>query len=112
MALDARAAVAELAHGWKKIGYTLGCGIGIAQGYATIGTIGFEGRYDYGTIGSVTNLSARLCSEAKDGEILASQKVHGRIEDRVDARPAGNLDLKGFHGTMAAYSIIGVRAVC
>jgi adenylate cyclase len=109
MALDARAAVTELARGWKKSGYILGCGIGIAQGYATIGTIGFEGRYDYGTIGSVTNLAARLCGEAKEGEILVSQKVYGRIEERVEASPAGNLDLKGFHGTTAAYSIAGIR---
>jgi class 3 adenylate cyclase/CheY-like chemotaxis protein len=107
MAIDMRAAVAELAAGWKKSGYSLSCGVGIAQGYATIGTIGFEGRYDYGTIGSVTNLAARLCGEAKPGEILVSQKVHGRVEGRVAAEPVAGLTLKGFHGPIAAYNVAG-----
>lgn len=108
-ALDARQAVAVLAEGWKKSGYSLGCGVGVAQGYATIGTIGFEGRYDYGTIGTVTNLAARLCGEAKAGEVLVSQKVFGRLEDRVRAEPVGELALKGFHGGVVAHSVTGLR---
>jgi len=108
MAIDVREAVSRLAEGWKKLGWSLGCGLGIAQGYATIGTIGFEGRYDYGTIGNVTNLAARLCGEAKPGQILVSRKVYGRIEDRVVAEPAGELALKGFHEPMTAFDIRGL----
>ena len=70
MALRMRETIAALAQGWKKRGHALGFGVGIAGGYATIGTIGFEGRFDYGAIGSVTNLAARLCGEAADGQIL------------------------------------------
>lgn len=106
-AIDARDAVAELAEGWKKRGYCLGCGVGIAQGYATIGTIGYEGRYDYGTIGTVANLAARLCGEAKAGEILVAQKVHGLVEDRVLAGQSRDLALRGFHEPVAACSVIG-----
>jgi class 3 adenylate cyclase len=109
MALDVRDAVAKLAEGWKKLGYSLGCGLGIAQGYATIGTIGFEGRYDYGTIGTVCNLAARLCGEAKSGQVLVSQKVYGRIEARVNAEPTGDLTLKGFHETMRAFNVVSLK---
>jgi class 3 adenylate cyclase/CheY-like chemotaxis protein len=109
MALDMHAAVAELARGWKKIGYTLGCGIGIAQGFATIGTIGFEGRYDYGTIGNVTNLAARLCGEAKPGQTLVSQKVRARVEGRVVEEAVPDLVVKGFHGPVTAYNIAGLQ---
>jgi adenylate cyclase len=111
MALDVRDAVARLSGGWKKLGYSLGCGLGIAQGYATIGTIGFEGRYDYGTIGTVTNLAARLCAEAASGQILVSQKVHARIEGRVEAEPAGELALKGFSKPVGVHSILSIRRV-
>ena len=107
MALAMHTAVDRLAAGWKKIGYRLGCGIGIAQGYATIGTIGFEGRHDYGTIGVVTNLAARLCGEAAAGQILVSQKVNARIEGLVSTQPTEELKLKGFHAPVAAYSVIG-----
>lgn len=109
MAVDVRAAVDALAQEWRRSGYRLGCGIGIALGYATIGTIGFEGRYDYGTIGSVTNLAARLCAEAADGRILVSQKVHARIEDRIDAQPAGELALKGFSKPVGVHAVVAIR---
>ncbi len=108
MAVEARAAVAELALGWKQRGHHLGCGIGIAQGYATIGTIGFEGRYDYATIGSVTNLASRLCGEAKPDEILVSQRVYSQIAPRVHAKPTEPLSLKGFRSATLAFSIIEV----
>src|SRR6266550_3735695 len=71
-------------------------GVGIAQGYATIGAIGFEGRWDYGAIGTVTNLAARLCGEAKGGQILVSRRVASSAEALVDAEPVGALTLKGF----------------
>ncbi len=109
MALDVRDAVARLAEEWKRLGHSLGCGLGIAQGYATIGTIGFEGRYDYGTIGTVTNLAARLCAEAASGQVLVSQKVHARIEGRVQAEPAGELALKGFSKPVGVHSVVALR---
>ncbi len=110
MALDMRDAVARLAEGWNRMGWSLGCGIGVAQGYATIGTIGCEGRHDYGTIGTVCNLAARLCGEAKAGQVLVSQKVHARLDGKAEAEPAGALTLKGFHEPMQAFDVRGLRA--
>ncbi len=109
MAIDMRAAVDRLAQEWRRSGYELGCGIGIAQGFATIGTIGFEGRYDYGTIGSVTNLAARLCAEAAARQILLSQKVFARVESRIDSQPAGELQLKGFPKAVGVHSVVAIR---
>ena len=85
-------------------GYDLAMGIGIAQGYATIGAIGFEGRRDYGAIGTVCNLAARLCAEARGGQILISQRVRASLAD-IPATPVAELSLKGFHGPVAAYLI-------
>jgi len=110
MALEVRDAVDRLSQEWRKHGYGLECGFGIAQGFATIGTIGFEGRFDYGTIGTVTNLAARLCGEAKAGQILVSQRAYGNVEDCVDAEPAGELVLKGFSKPAAAFSVKGHRS--
>ncbi|MGI9026203.1 MAG: response regulator [Burkholderiaceae bacterium] len=101
---------ANLAQGWKKRGYQLAMGIGVAQGYATIGAIGFEGRRDYGVIGTVTNLAARLCGEAAGGQILISQRVHSFVADFADAVAMGDLQLKGFHRPVAAYSVLGYAA--
>jgi class 3 adenylate cyclase len=109
MALDVRDAVERLAGEWRRRGYKLECGLGIAQGFATIGTIGFEGRFDYGTIGTVTNLAARLCGEAKPGQILISQRAFGNVEAHVNAEAAGELVLKGFSKPMATYSVKGRR---
>jgi class 3 adenylate cyclase len=109
MALDVRDAVGKLAEGWRKSGYSLDCGLGIAKGFATIGTIGFEGRYDYGTIGRVTNLAARLCSEARAGQVLVSQKVYGMVESAVEAESAGELALKGFHEPVRTWNVVGLR---
>ena len=75
---------------WRKLGYDLDLGVGIAQGYATIGAIGFEGRWDYGAIGTVTNLAARLCGEAKPGQILVSQRVFAVVEELGDANPSAS----------------------
>ena len=97
MALAMRERVKELTLKWRKLGHDLDFGVGIAQGYTTIGAIGFEGRWEYGAIGSVPNLSARLCGEAKPGEILVSQRLLGSIESMVEAESMGELTLKGFH---------------
>ena len=84
-------------------------GLGIAQGFATIGTIGFPGRQDYGVIGAVNNLAARLCGEAAAGQILISQRVWGRVEERVAAEPVGELKLKGLHAPVPAFSVTGLK---
>jgi class 3 adenylate cyclase len=81
---------------WRKQGYDLSLGIGIAQGYATIGAIGFEGRLDYGTVGAVINLAARLCGEAQGGQILTNRKTLSKFEQLVEAENIGELNLKGF----------------
>jgi adenylate cyclase len=105
MALAMRERVDDLMRGWRKRGYELDFGVGIAQGYATIGAIGFEGRWDYGAIGTVTNLAARLCGEAKPGQILVSRKLFGMIEDLASAEPVGELALKGFSRPVSAYNL-------
>jgi len=110
MAVALRDRVLKLASEWSKLGYELGCGIGIAQGFATIGTIGFEGRQDYGVIGAVNNLAARLCAQAAAGQVLVSQRVHGRVESRVVAEAVDPLTLKGFHKPVPAFSIVSMKA--
>ena len=102
-------ASAALAQAWKRRGFDLQMGIGIAQGYATLGTIGFEGRRDYGAIGSVCNLASRLCSDAKAGQILVSQKVFSFVDDLVTADAVGELSLKGFHKPVPAFNVTGLR---
>ena len=106
MAFEMQGRFRQLAQGWKKRGYDLEMGIGIAQGYATLGAIGFEGRIDYGAIGVVTNLAARLCGEAKGGQILVSQRVLASIEDLVQAEPVGELSLKGFHRPFPVFNVM------
>ena len=110
MALAMRGRVTELVEKWRRLGYELDLGIGIAQGYATIGAIGFEGRWDYGAIGSVTNLAARLCAEAKPGQILISKRVLAMIQDLLQVEAAGDLSLKGFHRPIPAYNVLGLKA--
>lgn len=109
MALVMRESVGALARGWKKRGYALGFGVGIAGGYATIGTIGFEGRLDYGAIGTVTNLAARLCGEARDDQILISPRIFSKVEAHIEAEPVGELSLKGFHRPVFAHNARAVR---
>jgi class 3 adenylate cyclase len=109
MALEMRERLAALAAGWRKQGFELGIGIGIAQGYATIGAIGFEGRWDYGAIGTVTNLSARLCDEAGAGQVLLSQRVVASVEDMAEVEPVGALQLKGFLKPVPTYRLVGLR---
>jgi class 3 adenylate cyclase len=110
MAVAMRERVDELMRGWRKRGYELDFGVGIAEGYATIGAIGFEGRWDYGAIGTVTNLAARLCGEAKPGQILVSRKLHGRVEDLVVAELVGELALKGFSRPVSAFNLTALKA--
>jgi adenylate cyclase len=109
MALEMRGAAEALGVGWGKRGYELGFGVGIANGYATLGAIGFEGRRDYGAIGPVTNLAARLCAEARAGQILVSQRLFGKVEERVSAEPVGELALKGLARPVKAYNIVGLN---
>jgi len=108
MAVAIRSRVGQLAEGWRRKGYDIELGIGIAQGHATLGRIGFEGRSDYAAIGSVTNLAARLCAEAVAGQILISQRVHSATEDMVTADAVGDLTLRGFSRPMPAFNVIGL----
>jgi len=108
MAVEMRAGVAHLAAQWRRLGHELGFGVGIAHGYATLGRIGFEGRFDYAAVGTVVNLAARLCSQARDGQILIDPKVQAAVESLVTCEPAGDLTLKGLHRPITAYD---VRAV-
>jgi adenylate cyclase len=109
MALAMRQSVAELTAKWRKLGYDLDFGVGIAQGYATIGGIGFEGRWDYGAIGTVTNLASRLCGEAKPSQILVSQRLLGTVEELVEVEPVGELTLKGFHRAITAHNVLRLK---
>ena len=109
MALAMRDRVTELAAGWRKRGYDLDVGLGLAKGFATIGAIGFEGRWDYGAIGSVTNLAFRLCSEARPGQVLATKRVVAAVEDLVDAEFVGDLALKGFACPVATVALLKLR---
>ncbi len=110
MALEMHERFVSLTRGWHRRGYVLEMGIGIAQGYATIGAIGFEGRRDYGAIGTVTNLAARLCAEAQGGQILVSQRIWGHVVDRVDGHTVGELSLKGFARPVAAFHVRRAKA--
>jgi class 3 adenylate cyclase/CheY-like chemotaxis protein len=109
MAVAVRDRVAELGAAWRKRGHDLGLGVGIAEGYATIGAIGFEGRWDYGAIGTVTNLAARLCGEAKAGQILVPSRVAGAVEDLIDLAEVGTLTLKGFLRPVPAFNVVGLK---
>jgi len=111
MSVELRDSVARLAESWSRLGHQLGCGLGIAQGFATIGTIGFEGRHDYGVIGATSNLSARLCAQAAAGQVLVSQRVFGRVEDKIVAESVGDLTLKGLRTPVPAYNVVSMKAV-
>jgi class 3 adenylate cyclase len=110
MTLAMRARVGDLAAKWRKRGYPLDFGVGIAEGYATIGAIGFEGRWDYGAIGTVTNLAARLCGEARPGQILVAQRLLATVDGLVETEPLGDLALKGFQRPVNAYNVLRLRA--
>ena len=107
LALAMRDAAVGLSAQWKKRGVDLGLGIGVAQGFATVGAIGFEGRIDYGAIGTVTNLAARLCQHAKAGEIIVSQRVFAEVSEAFATEDLGELTLHGFARPMRAFRLVG-----
>ena len=109
MAIEMRGAVQTLATKWQRLGHHLGFGIGIAQGYATLGRIGFEGRYDYAAIGTVPNLASRLCDEAEPGHILISQRVMVAVEGLIAAETIGKLTLKGLQQPVDVYGVIELK---
>jgi adenylate cyclase len=109
MAVAMRQRVGELTEIWRKRGHHLDLGVGIAQGYATLGKIGFEGRFDYAAIGTVTNLAARLCGEAAGGQILISQRVYAAVEALAVADQVGELSLKGFVKPVLAYNVWALK---
>jgi len=108
LALAMRDHVGERAARWRKRGYDLGLGAGIAVGHATLGRIGFEGRYDYGALGNVTNIAARLSDEAAAGQILLSQRAYAALEGRVDANRLGQVELKGLARPIEAYELVSL----
>jgi class 3 adenylate cyclase len=111
LAVAMRDRMSELAMGWRKRGYELGLGAGIAVGHATLGRIGFEGRYDYGALGTVANLAARLSDEATAGQILLSQRAHAALEGRVDATPLIEVQVKGFARPVRAFELVRVHDI-
>jgi class 3 adenylate cyclase len=108
MAVAMRTRVRELSDAWGRRGHDLGFSLGIAQGYATLGRIGFEGRFDYAAIGSVTNLAARLCAEAKPWQILVTQRVFSHADDMAVGNEVGDLTLRGFSRPVKAYDVKGL----
>ena len=95
---------------WRRLGHDIGSGIGIAHGFATLGTIGFEGRFDYAAIGTVSNVASRLCDEAKPGQILISPRVLMAVEQVVKVEAAGEFTLKGIRRPLAAYNVIAAAS--
>ena len=106
MALEMREAIGALTEKWRQPGHEIGFGIGIAHGYATLGTIGFEGRFDYAAIGIVSNVASRLCDEAKPGQILISPRVLMAVKDAVTVEPVGEFELKGIRRPIAAHNVV------
>ena len=110
MAIDLRAAIGALIEKWRKLGHEIGFGIGIAHGFATLGTIGFEGRFDYAAIGTVSNVASRLCDEAKPGQILISPRVLMAVEKDISVEPVGDFALKGIRRPLTAYNVLASKA--
>jgi adenylate cyclase len=110
MAVAMRSRVQGLARDWTRHGHDLALGVGLAQGYATLGQIGFEGRSDYTAVGSVPNLAARLCAAARPWQVLLSQRVHAAVEEFVTSEPVGELTLRGFSRPVATFNVLGLDA--
>jgi adenylate cyclase len=106
MALEMRDAIGALTDKWRRLGHDIGFGIGIEHGFATLGTIGFEGRFDYAAIGTVANVASRLCDEAKPRQILISPRVLMAVENVVKVEPLGEFVLKGIRRPLAAYNVV------
>jgi class 3 adenylate cyclase len=109
MAVEMRDTIGALTERWRNRGHSLGFGLGIALGYATLGQIGFEQRLEYAAIGSVTNLASRLCDEAKANQIVVARRVYGAVEQWVEAKPLDDLVLKGFNHPVLAVEILSWR---
>jgi class 3 adenylate cyclase/putative methionine-R-sulfoxide reductase with GAF domain len=109
MALELREAIGALTATWSRLGHEIGFGIGIAHGFATLGTIGFEGRFDYAAIGTVSNVASRLCDEAKPGQILISPRVLTKVENAVQVEPVGEFELKGIRRPLEAYNVLAAK---
>jgi class 3 adenylate cyclase len=109
MALEMRDAIGMLTGRWRRLGHDIGFGIGIAHGFATLGTIGFEGRFDYAAIGTVSNVASRLCDEATSGQILISPRVLMAVEDAITVEPVGEFSLKGIRRPLAAYNVVTAK---
>jgi GAF domain-containing protein len=110
MALELRDAISRLTEAWRRLGHEIDFGIGIAHGFATLGTIGFEGRFDYAAIGTVSNVASRLCDEAKPGQILISPRVLVKVETAVKVELVGEFELKGIRRPLAAYNVLAAVA--
>ena len=110
MTIDMREAIGVLIEKWRKLGHDIGFGIGIAHGFATLGTIGFEGRFDYAAIGTVSNVASRLCDEAKPGQILISPRVLMAVEKDVTVEPVGDFALKGIRRPLTAYNVLSTKS--
>jgi len=110
MSIAMRDEIGELGNEWKKRGFELGFGVGIALGYATLGQVGFEGQFHYMAIGSVANLASRLCDQAEDGQILITQRVYADVEEIAEVEPVGELTFKGFHKPVPAYQVLGISS--
>jgi class 3 adenylate cyclase len=110
MAVAMRNRVAALAEEWRRMGHDLDFAVGVAQGHATLGRVGYEGRFDYTAIGTVTNLAARLCARAAPGQILISQRVYAAAEDLVTAEPVGEVELRGISRPARIYNVVGLDA--
>jgi class 3 adenylate cyclase len=110
MAIDMRAAIGALIEKWRRLGHEIGFGIGVAHGFATLGTIGFEGRFDYAAIGTVSNVASRLCDEAKPGQILISPRVLMAVEKDITVEPVGDFALKGIRRPLTAYNVLATKA--
>ena len=110
MAIDMRAAIGTLIEKWRRLGHDIGFGIGVAHGFATLGTIGFEGRFDYAAIGTVSNVASRLCDEAKPGQILISPRVLMAVESAISVEPVGEFKLKGISRPVAAYNVLSAAS--
>lgn len=109
MSLKMRECIQILAEGWRKRGHDLGFGVSVARGHATLGSVGFEHRLEYSVIGTIPNLACRLCSEARSGQILLTQRVFACLRDMIEAVLVGNLHLKGFHKPVPAFELVSSR---
>jgi class 3 adenylate cyclase len=109
MAIEMRDQIADLAAGWRSQGHELGFGIGIAHGYATLGCVGFEGRFQYSATGTVPNLASRLCDQARHGQILVDAKVHAQVNGLAEMECVGELNLKGFHRPVKVFNVVRLQ---